>query len=472
MNSRFFPTEDWSKEDTVYDSNEYFSSLLKSPISIKEEILLSARSSNKCSAATSSSSLKSNKNQVKSCSQKDIVNSNNWMTSNNNYICPVYTYTPFSMSSFHLVNHQIYNRETINTNHISNLRNHYNNLNYVYPNHTNSITFNEFAITNHFNQPVSTTNQTKISGLSFNPYYLKESSKVSLNQTSKEIKKDHVCHAIKISKASEMIIPIYERIDDFISNCKIPIEYSNTLKGSRHIQKLLTKEENKSYSFYLFIYPFIDILLTDVYGNYVCKKVFSLLKQNQRVIAWNNMSKDIKKYSEDQHANHSVQMLIAQSESDYEKDIIENSLFPYFGNLVFNENGINVLIAHLTMTSLKSKDSSLLRFIYKNLCDLARDETAVLLCNALIMKLAADQNDMRAHKYKILKILRPQYHDLIIHEVSSVMILKILEEWGLDFCVCLTSFICSNFMIYCTHPNSSSTMLRILEMLDINVSDL
>lgn len=484
MSSRFFPNEDLgTKPSLILSSNDSLNSKFQTPMSLNEEMLLSASSSNRCSAATSSSSLRSNRNQMKVNSQSPIFlpNSSIWKGTTNIVNHPSYSYSPFSMNSFQLPNPQVYYQNPGNVSNIAtiNIRTPFNSPYYLQSPINQPHVYQGYAVPNHYQQPqVISIPIQQVSLMSLNPYYSMESQtchkchKVSgPSTTSKEIVNDSTHEAIKVSKASELIIQIFEGIDDFMSRCESPLDYAITLKGSRQIQKLLTKEEDKAYSFYLFIYPYMNVLLTDVYGNYICKKVYSLLKQNQRMIAWSNISKDIKSYSEDQHANHSIQMLIAQSESDSEKEVIGNYLSPYYMYLAFHEHGINVLLAHLNMINLKDKDARITKFICDNILELCRGGTSILLCNALISKFAVEENDLRLHKHRILKLLKSRCHDLIRDEVSSNMIIKILEEWGLDFCKCLTSTIASNFMAYSFHHSSCTALLRYLELLNINVSE-
>lgn len=259
---------------------------------------------------------------------------------------------------------------------------------------------------------------------------------------------------------------IYESIEDFIINCKCPINFINSLKGSRHIQKLILENEDKAKILCQYVQPIFGHLLINVYGNYVCKKIFSLIKENQRQNVWNYLTDNLLEYSENQHANFCVQMLITRSDSDIEKNMIEQKLAPYFHRLASSEHGVNVMLALLSILSFQTKPA-ILEFLIGNFPELCLSSYSSLLCRALISK---SMNIEFKSRTIILRSILPDIHSLILNEFSSLLLIQMLEVWGLSQCAPIIQHLFTNFIIYSLNPISCPLIMKLLELLEIDVS--
>lgn len=209
-------------------------------------------------------------------------------------------------------------------------------------------------------------------------------------------------------------------------------------------------------------------LLTNLYGNYACKKLFSHLKKAERLKVWEFLADDLKKYLESQYANYSVQMLITQSESDSEREMIEKLLYPHFSRLTFNENGIKVLVALLSVLNFSKTDSLIISHIFQNYSQLAINNNSIILCKVLITKCSAMNS--KVLKSKLLSTLNSSLHSLLLSQNSSTLLIEMLDCWGLKTCLNLTQTIFNNFIFYSTHPVSSAVVVKFLEVLEIYVS--
>lgn len=478
MSSRFFQNKDYEYNNRLRNIHASSSIPLTSQLlNEKEEALVSASTSNLGSAATSSSSVKSKHNKDPNLSNYNVVSANplrfemknnkaltsNYLNNmnlanpsqfymnNDNYyqnFCfanPALYYANsyvHPIQSFYPQNLHVLNNNTIQPNFV--IQNQYVNS---IPNMSNHYTLLQYDITSS----------------------VPNSFKIIQPQTCEIIfRSQEECFTGKPILTNEQNIT-YENVEEFINSCKNIVSYVDTLKGSRHIQKLLVKEEDKAFTVYLFIKKDLDYLLTNVYGNYVCKKIFSLLKKKQRQIVWEYLMQDIRKYCEHQHANHCIQMLITQSECDSEKEAIEKRLSHLYKYLSSNEHGINVLFAIIAIVNYENKDVLIIKFIIDNLLDLARDSNANILCSAIVTKLSSE-NCAKLHKQNFLKKLKPLFYDLVVNEYSSSLIVQILEEWGLEDCEFFINILFQNFINYALNPFSSLVIQKIILMLEICVS--
>lgn len=475
MSSRFFPNKDLGVCNGISSMQSRSIPITQILRNENEEALVSAYTSNLSSAATSSSSVKSKKSYAKLTeanfqhnhntksahpstlsSSMNYANCQNHMTSphfysnNNYYSIPCFTNIPPNYGSAYGHSIPIFYPPPI----------------VIKPLQPNFLKINQYfnnAYLPNYYIPV----QRPITSYVSKETALEMQCSPHLIPNSKE-SSSTFSQSAKTNKATETIVA-YENVDEFIENCKDIVDYANTLKGSRHLQKLLAKEESKAFPLFLFIVQNLHQLLTNVYGNYVCKKIFSLLKQSQRQVAWEYLQQDIKFYSENQHANHSVQMLITQSESDSEKQAIELKLSYFYKYIAFNEHGINVLFAILAIVNYQSKEVLIIKFINDFLLDLTRDANAITLCSAIITRLASE-NCLKLHKQNFLKKLKPIIHDLIMNETSSSLLLQLLEEWGLADCDSVINTLSNNFTYYAKHSSSSLIMVKFLELLESFVS--
>lgn len=261
----------------------------------------------------------------------------------------------------------------------------------------------------------------------------------------------------------------YNSIEDFIMNCKYPIEFINNLKGSRHIQKLLEENEEKAFSLFRFLQQVFDKLLLNVYGNYVCKKIFSLIKAKQRLFVWDFLTDNLQKYSENQHSTFCIQMLITQSESDSEKSMVEHKIAPYFQKLVLSEHGVSVMLALLSVSDFKVKSKILLKFLLCNFPSLCVSSNSALLCKALVSKCVNSDPNNLLKRILIRKIL-PSFNSLILNEISNVLLVQMLEDWGINECDPIIQIIYQNFVTFSLNPTSCPVILKLLEILEYYVS--
>lgn len=265
-----------------------------------------------------------------------------------------------------------------------------------------------------------------------------------------------------ITKELSQMLIIFENVTDFIENCNEQANYINSLKGSRLIQKLLDKDENKAFILFKSLESNLGLILLNVYGNYVCKKIFSLLNKSQRQVVWDSICKDLRIFAENQHANHSIQMLIAQSESDLEFDMIQLKLSHMFDYLAVDDHGIGILIALISKVNFQRKGVSIVKYIIDNLSDLAHNKNSVLLCKALVTKASKFNSSIKETFLSRIKFHTPTF---LLEVNSSTLLIHMLQDWGLETCNSIVSMISSNFIIYSSHPTSFDVILKFLDVL-------
>lgn len=306
--------------------------------------------------------------------------------------------------------------------------------------------------------------------LSYNSYLrgLHEAKYVDSNHNDISNRfKESVSESSAFSKVKKLI-DYYSSLTQFFS-CKDPINYINSLKGSRHLQKLIQKNETEAYTLYEYIANFINEVIFNVYGNYVVKKVFSLLKANQRARVWGNLEKNISSFCVAIHSHHSIIMLISKSETDVETDKIEGVLIPFFSELIINEQGISVLAELVSKLDFRKKTVRIVNYICDSIIEILQNKAAVALCKKLITRLD-DEGNNQLHLNCLIKAIIPHLLKLNLAEGLNDLLFQILDNWNLARCPDLTKALDSNFILLAIAPSSSPIILKYLSVLELKVS--
>jgi hypothetical protein len=99
---------------------------------------------------------------------------------------------------------------------------------------------------------------------------------------------------------------------------------------------------------------------------------------------------------------------------------------------------------------------------------LALNDSSKLLCKVFISKMTAMNNNVL--KCRLLKSLKESLHLLILTSASNVLLIEMLEDWGLKACQTLTETLLNNFIFYSSHSSASSVIIKLIELLITYVS--
>lgn len=300
---------------------------------------------------------------------------------------------------------------------------------------------------------------------SYNPY------PKCLLETECESSNNYEPSKIKISESStseKKLTEFYLTLSQFYS-CKDPVSYINSLKGSRHVQKLLQKNEAEAFTLYEYLEKFKNEIIFNVYGNYVMKRIFSLLKASQRKIVWKRLEKDLKSYGQHVHASHSIIMLISKSDNDIEVNEIEDMLIPIFDDLINSEQAIGILSELISKLNFKGINVKIVNKVYQSISEILHNKAAVVLCKKLITCLGEEGNN-QLYLDNLIKAIIPRFLSMKYTEELNSLLIQILEEWSIEKCQELTRIIDSNFTCLAKASCSSPVIIQYLTKLDLNVS--
>lgn len=270
-----------------------------------------------------------------------------------------------------------------------------------------------------------------------------------------------------VSQGDKKLSEFYSTITQFYS-CKDPINYINSLKGSRHVQKLLQKNEAEAFILYEFIKGFKNEVIYNVYGNYVIKKIFSLLKVNQRKEVWKQLEKDLISYSQNIHASHSMIMLISKSESEPETEEIERAMINVFSDLVSSEPGTNILAELVSKLNFTKKNVRLVNYICDSIGEVLQSKSAVVLCKKLITRLGEEGNN-RLYSDCLLKALILHFLKMSFADGLNDLLFQVLDDWSLEQCLELTRIFDSKFSLLAKASISSPMIIKYLSILELKV---
>ena len=162
------------------------------------------------------------------------------------------------------------------------------------------------------------------------------------------------------------------------------LNFISTKTGSKVIQEAL---ENTNIQITIEIFEEIENklegLMTHIYANYLCQKIYSFLPYLKKLKFLNRIVNNIEKISVNNIGTYSLQVLFDLLKSDVEKKIILHSLTGKVMRISLNSNGGHV-VEKILNTFSESLNSIILPEIMSNFFLLANDVNGLCVVKTLI----------------------------------------------------------------------------------------
>mmetsp|Transcript_21004 Transcript_21004/g.38906 ORF Transcript_21004/g.38906 Transcript_21004/m.38906 type:complete len:361 (-) Transcript_21004:55-1137(-) len=193
-------------------------------------------------------------------------------------------------------------------------------------------------------------------------------------------------------------------------------ERAMTKAGSKQIQRVLGKSRPEDIDAIVEgVKDKIGLLMTDVYGNYMCQKLFQTCSSGQRLELLQAMESSLVKISMDTRGTHSLQILIGLGSLAEEEDLYERAFRGHVIRLSRHEFGSHV-IQKLAMT-LRNRDF-IVRPVTQFVRELALDQLGLCVVKQII------------DSPEVYKAILPHCLELIQDPYGNYAVQRLLEVWG------------------------------------------
>ena len=240
--------------------------------------------------------------------------------------------------------------------------------------------------------------------------------------------------------------------------CSLP-DYICSQIGSRIMQKYL----NRFPPFIITnliekIYMDFQKMMSDIYGNYFCQKLYNISSIEQRRMILNSIKDIFINVSKTTSGAHVTQSIIEESTTKEEKSIIMSYIKGHEMEMALHTEGTHVLQKIIQVFPENER---------QNLTDaLCTTNNVNILCQDLkgisVIKRLISFNTERANKIKLVESFFGNCLEISKTSSGSYIIQYLLEQWGIDIGYKLILLCITNFELVAISKHSANLMNKII----------
>lgn len=396
----------------------------------------------------------------------NILNINNYNKNNNNSILinNENSYSPL----FNIEYKEFLNKnEKINNNTFPNNNMKSNIIQNVYNyNQNNSFFQTQNSITN-----ISNININNINIKKFNPTFSQNNYNIKLdfsqnfnnnnnNNNNKKGKKNNPSKNYNNKKKLNTFNNEIINIKIFIENLNTPLDnFICSQTGSRMLQNNLDNFSKQIIDILIDkIKSSFEKLMSDVYGNYFCQKLYNMSNFEQRLLILECIKDSFISISKTKSGSHVAQSIIEQALTPEEKKKIMSFMLNYEIEMALDTEGTHVLqkiiqifpeIERQSLTDVLCKS--------ENVNILSKDLKGISVIKRLICF-----NNEENNKNKLVDALYDNCLEIVKTSSGSYILQFLLEEWGLDTGIKLIFYSIYNFEIFAGQKHGANFMNKII----------
>ena len=246
----------------------------------------------------------------------------------------------------------------------------------------------------------------------------------------------------------------------FIENLNTPLDnFICSQTGSRMLQNNLDNFSKQIIDALIDkIKSSFQKLMSDVYGNYFCQKLYNLSNFEQRLLILESIKDSFISISKTKSGSHVAQSIIEQALTPEEKKKIMSFMLNYEIEMALDTEGTHVLQKIIQIFPEAERQS---------LTDvLCKSENVNILCKDLkgisVIKRLICFNNEESNKNKLVDALYDNCLEIVKTSSGSYILQFLLEEWGLDTGIKLIFYSIYNFEIFAGQKHGANFMNKII----------
>ena len=246
----------------------------------------------------------------------------------------------------------------------------------------------------------------------------------------------------------------------FIENLNTPLDnFICSQTGSRMLQNNLDNFSKQIIDALIDkIKSSFQKLMSDVYGNYFCQKLYNLSNFEQRLLILESIKDSFISISKTKSGSHVAQSIIEQALTPEEKKKIMSFMLNYEIEMALDTEGTHVLQKIIQIFPEAERQS---------LTDvLCKSENVNILCKDLkgisVIKRLICFNNEESNKNKLVDALYDNCLEIVKTSSGSYILQFLLEEWGLDTGIKLIFYSIYNFEIFASQKHGANFMNKII----------
>ena len=397
--------------------------------------------------------LENNNDKIK----KEETNGNNHIILNKDKNIEINDIKSYSKKNMNSLEKSINDKNIKNVNNINYIKN-INNLNNIIIN--NNINNNNIIINNNIiNHYLNDSENSKFS----NDEIPNFNGRRYLGNLIKNNNSTYINKYIN-SNLNNQNINIYNSKEDYkyviLNNIKVLLIYLNTQEGSIFTQDFLDNIDNKELSI-LFnnISPYISGIMCLEYGNYFFQKLVKRLNIQQRLIIYQLIERSFIKIATDKSGTHSIQSLIDCINSPIELIALNKLISSNMLLMFLDENAYHIMMK-IILEIPEEQRTSINIFIIMNV------EKIITNCNGAfcVNKFINKNKDLKIRTL-LIQNLQNNIHNLIINKNGCIILLLILEKFGVNYGLFIIKYIQNNIASLSSHPISMVFIMKTLNYL-------
>ena len=383
-------------------------------------------------------------------------NNNSILLNNENSYSPLFNieYKEF-LNKNEKINNNTFPNNNMKNNIIQNVYNY---------NQNNSFFQTQNNITN-----ISNININNINIKKFNPTFSQNNYNIKLdfsqnfnnnNNNNKKGKKNNPSKNYNNKKKLNTFNNEIINIKIFIENLNTPLDnFICSQTGSRMLQNNLDNFSKQIIDILIDkIKSSFEKLMSDVYGNYFCQKLYNMSNFEQRLLILESIKDSFISISKTKSGSHVAQSIIEQALTPEEKKKIMSFMLNYEIEMALDTEGTHVLQKIIQIFPEIERQS---------LTDvLCKSENVNILCKDLkgisVIKRLICFNNEESNKNKLVDALYDNCLEIVKTSSGSYILQFLLEEWGLDTGIKLIFYSIYNFEIFAGQKHGANFMNKII----------
>ena len=206
------------------------------------------------------------------------------------------------------------------------------------------------------------------------------------------------------------------------------------------------------------IYMDFEKIMSDIYGNYFCQKLYSICTIEQRRMILNSIKDIFVSVSKTSAGAHVTQSIIEQSTTKEEKAVIMDYIKNQEMELSLHQEGTHVLQKIIQIFPENERQS---------LTDvLCTNKNVYLLCQDLkgvsVIKRLISFNTEKNNKLKLVDSFFGNCLEISKSSSGSYIIQYLLEQWGIDIGLKIIFFCITNFESFAINKHSANLIDKII----------
>ena len=246
----------------------------------------------------------------------------------------------------------------------------------------------------------------------------------------------------------------------FIENLNTPLEiFICSQTGSRMLQNNLSFFSSQIIDILIEkIKSHFEKLMSDLYGNYFCQKLYSISSIEQRILILDSIKDSFVSISKTKSGSHVAQSLIEQALSLEEKKKIMNFILNFELEMALDTEGTHVIQKIIQIFPEKDRQS---------LTDvLCKSNNVNILCKDLkgisVIKRFICFNCDNNNRMKLVDSLYDICSEVVKTSSGSYILQFLIEEWGLNTGIKLILYSIYNFEFFAGHKHGANFINKII----------